>query len=304
MQHAQTGSGPVQLDDALRADLMAAQRNEITERLIYTRLAGVMANPDNAEVLRAVAADELGHYGFWKRFTGADVKPNRLRAAFYYWVARIFGFTFGIKLMERGEEQAQVTYGRIAHVIPEARQIVDDEDRHEHELLALLDEEQLKYVGSMVLGLNDALVELTGALAGFTFALRDTRLIALAGLITGIAASFSMAASEYLATKSEAEASGGGADPLKSSLYTGAAYVFTVVLLIAPYLLLTNYMLCLALTLAAAVLIILVFTYYISVARDLPFRRRFLEMATISLGVAALSFGIGFAIRELLGIDI
>lgn len=302
----------VELSQALRQDLLRSQRNEITEHLIYTRLAGTMSNPGNAEVLRTIAADELEHYGFWKQYTGEDVKPDRLKAGFFYWVARVFGFTFGIKLMERGEEEAQVTYDRIAHEIPEAHRIVADEDRHEHELLALLDEERLKYVGSMVLGLNDALVELTGALAGFTFALQNTRLIALAGLITGIAASFSMAASEYLATKSEAHAAGegrgGGGDPasnpLKSALYTGTAYILTVVLLIAPYLLFSNYLVCLGLTLATAVLIILVFTYYISVARDLPFRERFFEMAAISLGVAALSFGIGFLIRVALGIDI
>jgi VIT1/CCC1 family predicted Fe2+/Mn2+ transporter len=46
-------------------------------------------------------------------------------------------------------------------------------------------------------------VELTGALSGLTLAFRNTRLIAMAGLITGIAASLSMAGSEYLATKSE-----------------------------------------------------------------------------------------------------
>ena len=63
--------------------------------------------------------------------------------------------------------------------------------------------EPYRYTGSIVLGLNDALVELTGALAGLTLALQDTKLIALTGSITGIAAALSMGASEYLSTKSE-----------------------------------------------------------------------------------------------------
>jgi len=218
----------------------------------------------------------------------------------FYWLARILGLTFSIKLMERGEGQAQVTYGRIARSIPEARRVAEDEDRHEQQLLGMLDEERLRYVGSMVLGRNDALVELTGALAGFSLAMRNTRLIALAGLVTGIAASFSMAASEYLSKKSEE----GQGDPLKSSFYTGAAYIVTVLLLIAPYLLLGHYLLCLAVTMAIAILIILGFNYYLSVAKDLPFRRHFLQMAGISLGVAALSFGIGYLIRVLLGVEV
>jgi len=288
------------MKDCLLRDLLQAQRNEITEHRIYNRLANREKDPRNARVLRRIAKDELRHYGFWKKHTGREVKPARWQVFKFYWLARILGLTFSIKLMERGEGQAQVTYGRIARSIPEARRVAEDEDRHEQQLLGMLDEERLRYVGSMVLGLNDALVELTGALAGFSLAMRNTRLIALAGLVTGIAASFSMAASEYLSKKSEE----GQGDPLKSSFYTGAAYIVTVLLLIAPYLLLGHYLLCLAVTMAIAILIILGFNYYLSVAKDLPFRRHFLQMAGISLGVAALSFGIGYLIRVLLGVEV
>ena len=69
------------------------------------------------------------------------------------------------------------------------------EQEHEAALIELIDEERLRYISSMVLGLNDALVELTGALAGFTFALGNTTTIAMAGFITGSAATLSMAAS-------------------------------------------------------------------------------------------------------------
>jgi VIT1/CCC1 family predicted Fe2+/Mn2+ transporter len=152
----------------------------------------------------------------------------------------------------------------------------------------------------MVLGLNDALVELTGALAGFTLALQNTRLIAMAGFITGIAASLSMGASEYLSTKSEE----GPQDPGKACLYTGSAYVLTVLFLIFPYLIFTNYFVCLASMLINAVIVILIFTFYISVAKDTPFGKRFFEMAGISLGIAALTFVIGFFVRMAFNIDI
>jgi uncharacterized membrane protein YdjX (TVP38/TMEM64 family) len=88
-------------------------------------------------------------------------------------------------------------------------------------------------VGSIVLGLNDALVELTGTLAGLTFALQRGSIVAISGIITGIAAAFSMAASDYLASKAE-----GDPRAKKSAIYTGAAYLVTVVLLVLPYLLL------------------------------------------------------------------
>ncbi|HAE59868.1 MAG TPA: rubrerythrin family protein, partial [Anaerolineae bacterium] len=178
--------------------------------------------------------------------------------------------------------------------------IHEDEEEHEEKLLEMLDEERLRYAGSVVLGLNDALVELTGALAGLTLALQNVQLIALSGLITGIAASLSMAASEYLSTRSEKT----DKHPVRAAIYTGIAYIITVALLILPYLLLENYILCLAISLTTGVIIIAVFNYYISVAKGENFKRRFAEMAGLSLGVALFSFIIGYFIRIWLGVEI
>ena len=288
------------LESRTRDVLLAAQRNEITEHVVYRKLAQAVKDPHNAKVLSRISDDEHRHYRVWKGHTGEDVQPSRLKVCVYYLLARLFGVTFGIKLMERGEGMARDSYRALPDSVPEAMQIADEEDEHEAQLIGLIDEELLQYVGSMVLGLSDALVELTGALAGLTLALANTRLIAMTGLITGIAASLSMAASEYLYTKSEET----GQDPLKAALYTGTAYVFTVFFLILPYLLFDSLYLCLGIALANAIVVILAFTFYISVARDLSFREWFSEMASLSLGVAALSFGIGYVIRVFLGVDI
>ena len=220
----------------LREQLLVYQRNEITEHHIYKRLAGTIKSPENKRVLEKIADDELRHYWRWRIYTQQDVKPGKLTAWKYYLISRIFGFTFGIKLMERSEEDAQDNYEQLREAIPEVEAIIRDENEHEDALIQLLDEERLRYVGSIVLGLNDALVELTGALAGLTLALQDTNLIALTGSITGIAAALSMGASEYLSTKSE----GGDQNPLRASIYTGSAYIVTVLVLILPYLVLSN----------------------------------------------------------------
>jgi VIT1/CCC1 family predicted Fe2+/Mn2+ transporter len=290
----------MEISQHVRKKLLNYQKNEITEYHIYRRLAAAIKTPENREVLTKIAADELRHYHEWKTYTQQDVKPNQIMIEKYYWISRTLGFTFGIKLMERGEESAQENYENLYDTIPEAKRIAQEENAHEQALLDLLDEERLRYVGSIVLGLNDALVELTGALAGLTLALQDTRLIALTGSITGIAAALSMGASEYLSTKSEQVEK----SPLKASLYTGSAYIATVILLILPYLLLKNYYVCLASSLSISIVIIALFNYYISVAKDVPFKNRFLEMSGLSLGVAGLSFVVGIVIRNFLGIDV
>jgi len=284
----------------LNATLFAMQRGEITEHHIYNKIAAAQKDPHNREVLNRIAQDELGHYGIWKRYTHQDVEPDTPRIWFYYLIARIFGITFAIKLMEGVEKRAQSYDKALINKIPEIQTILTNEEIHERELIALIDEERLKYVGSVVLGLNDALVEFTGTLAGLTFAIQNTQIIAVVGLIMGVAASLSMGASEYLSQRSD----GGPTDPLKASVYTGVAYILTVALLILPFLIFTSPYYALMLTLLGAVLVIFLFTFYISVAKDLPFWRRFGEMLLISLGIAAISFVIGIFIRTVLHINV
>ena len=134
---------------------------------------------------------------------------------------------------------------------------------------------RLKYTGSIVLGLNDALVELTGALAGFTLALQNTQLIAMVGLITGIAAALSMASSEYLSIRID----GNGHNPVRAAIYTGTAYITTVFLLVAPFFIFSDYITAMIITLVTVLFIIAGFTYYIAKANKLSVIERFLEMA-------------------------
>jgi len=282
--------------------LTRMQKNELTEHLIYTKIAGRLADGKNRNILQEVARDEYRHYEYLKKLTGADVQPDRLRILFYCTVTIVFGLSFGLKLMEKGEVVASEIYSRLSGSCEGAGALSIDEQRHENELLNLLSEERLEYAGSVVLGLNDALVELTGALAGLTFALQNSRLIALAGLVTGFAASLSMAASGYLSSREEA-GSDGTKNPLKAAMYTGIAYVTTVMLLIAPYFIFTGVFAAFSATMLTAMCIIFLYTFYITTAKGLPFWHRFGEMAAISLTIALISFGIGIVLKRFLGVD-
>lgn len=290
-----------QISEKSLAVIKKMQQNEITESAVYREIAMFAKGDENKKTLRRLASEERAHAEIWQKYTGIEMKPQRGKVFKYKWIARIFGFTFAIKLMERGEMDAQKEYEALSAEVPESVEIRKQEEEHEEALIAMLDEESLKYVGSMVLGMNDALVELTGSLAGFTFAMQNTKLIALAGLIIGISATFSMASSEFLSARSE-----GRTDALKSCTYTGVAYLITVILLILPFLLLGNaqYLIALAIMMAIVVGIIAVFTYYISVAQDGKFKSRFLEMTLISVGVAVLSFVVGALAKHFLGVEV
>jgi VIT1/CCC1 family predicted Fe2+/Mn2+ transporter len=275
------------------------QISEITEYIIYSKLAKREKNAKNRKTLETIANDELAHSLYWRTFTEKDAKPRRRTVLFFTLISRLLGLTFGLKLLEKGEDRASAKYGSLIGKIPGAKKIQADEDAHEKKLLSLIEEEKLNYAGSIVLGLNDALVELTGALAGLSFGFQNTKTIAFAGLVTGVAAGFSMAAAAYLSRVHDGEA-----HPVKSALYTGVAYFITVSLLILPFLFMTDFRVCIALTIAIAILIIFLFNFYISVAKDYPFKRRFAEMAIISIGVTVISFAVSLGIKSYFGIDL
>lgn len=289
------------LDQEVIELLLHRQKDEVTGAILYRNMAKREKNQKNKELLLNMAKDEQEHAAVWADMTKQKVKPDTFRIKRLNLLSRILGFTFVLKIIQKDEQMAQEEYEKLVDRVPEAIKIEADERRHEEALIDLLDEERLQYVGSMVLGLNDALVELTGTIAGMTFALQNTQLVALSGIITGISATLSMAASNYLAERAD-----GNPNAMKSSLYTGIAYLITVVFLVTPYLIFTNelYIAALLTMLTFVILIIFFFNYYISVAKGYNFKRRFLEMASISLSVTVISFLIGLVAKALLGIDV
>ncbi|MCX7661245.1 MAG: VIT1/CCC1 transporter family protein [Candidatus Omnitrophica bacterium] len=280
--------------------LLKLQQNEFSEYIIYKKLALISKKKEYREILEKIAEEELRHYNFFKGITQKDTKQNNFKVFIYLFLSRSLGLNFALKLMEKGESLAPGIYEEIKASIPQIEKIIGDEKKHESELISLINEEHLRYISSMVLGLNDALVELTAALVGFSFALQNTRLIAIVGLITGISASMSMSASEYLSTKQEDTEK----SPIKASIYTGFAYILTVLILVLPYFFFKNLFLALGSVITSAILIIFIFNFYISITKELNFRKRFLEMFGLSLSVALINFAIGLIIRRVFKIDI
>ena len=285
-----------QISNELMKLVKKAQIDEEQGSILYAFMAKREKNEENKKLLEKMSQDEKIHAEVWKSITKKDLKPNKFSILWFKILTVVMGFTFVVKTMQKKENLAQYGYEQMKNELPEAAKMLEDERRHEKELYNMLDEERLHYIGAMVLGLNDALVELTGAIAGVTFALANTRLVALTGIITGVSATFSMAASNYLAERAD-----NNPKALKSSIYTGVAYLITVVLLVLPYLLLpTNmYALAFAIMLATVILIIMFFNFYISVAKEEPFLKNFATMAIISLSVAVISYIIGVLAKNL-----
>jgi len=288
------------MDKSATKKLLEFQRDEIFGYTIYKKLSEFRAvSEKNREILKKISRDEFEHYNTLKKYTQKEIKPNPFIVFAFILLARLLGIVFCVKVMELKENEAQESYRDLLSEIPEAGKIIEDETRHEKLLMDMLHEERIEYISSMVLGISDAIVELTGALAGVSLALQNSKLIGIVGVVTGISASLSMGSSEYLSQKSEK-----GKHPLKAAIYTTVAYFLTVLMLVVPFFMFSSFYYALALMFFDATVVILLFSFFVSVVKESSFKKNFLEMFIISFSVSIVSFAIGYVARKALNVNI
>ncbi len=217
---------------------------------------------------------------------------------FVFKIIRIFtGLTFTLKLLERHEKESTKKYKDYLKKLDgkarkRLKKIIYEEEFHEKSVLDEIKEERVEFTGSIVLGVNDSLVEITGALAGLVSVIQNSLLVGFSGLIIGVAAAMSMTASAYLQAKQDDRKS-----PRKSAFYTGFSYVAVVGLLIFPFFLMSQSFSALALTIVVAIIIASSTAVYTSVLFERGLKKELAEMLVLSMGVAAISFLIGSAVK-------
>lgn len=276
-------------------------RGEYRDSQIYAALLARESDPVFRDTLKKMLTHEKKHFALWREFASQkefSVSPLTLRL--YLFMRRVLGLTFTLRFLEHAEHNGIELYKEArSHIDGEFRplfnEIIEDETRHEKELIKEIKEEKVEFISSIILGLNDGLIELTGALVGFSFAFSGPRTVALTGLITGIAASLSMASSAYMQARHEQ-----GKDAKKSALYTGISYITVVILLIVPFFLFAATLSALIVMFAIALVIIFSISYYTAIIFERPFKKQFSEILLFSLGVSLISFLIGSLFQSFL----
>lgn len=280
---------------------LTQQQNECNDHALYTALARREKELQNRRVFEKIAREELAHYRFWTQITHRELTPSRTLIRFYLLMVSLFGTAFTLKLVERREVGAEAFYRSLFDTYPQARQIYAQERSHEQELINMLHDKKLLYAGAIVLGMNDALVELTGTLSGIALAFDHTLAVGVTGAIMGIAASLSMAGSSYLeARENPDEAIRAGV----YAAYTGIAYILTTLMLVLPFFFFASITVALITMFSGAFVSITVYNFYVAVAKEQSFVRRTAQMMLITFGVALISFAIGYAVRHYMGIEI
>ena len=280
---------------------LTQQQNEINDYTIYKTLATYQMDENNKKIFEKIAKEEKKHYEFWIKITNQEIKAQKFLVWWFILLVKVLGTSFALKSLEKREAGAELFYKELFEIYPESRQIYKQEEEHEFELIRMLNDKKLLYAGAIVLGMNDALVELTGTLSGIALAFDKSIVVGFTGLIMGIAASLSMAGSAYFEAKENPSEI---INPITYSLYTGVSYILTTAILVVPFFIFETMAYSLIMMFICAFLAIISYNFYISVAKDLNFSTRVLQMSTITFGVAIISFIIGYLVKYYFGIEI
>jgi VIT1/CCC1 family predicted Fe2+/Mn2+ transporter len=280
------------------------RRAEHTDHILYAELARTEKDPSRRDLLKQLSSKEEDHYEFWNRLSpGKTPTISRFYLRLILLARTLFGLTFTLKLLERREEKTIKEYKELIPTFPENEKpylesMIRDEEEHESGFIAQLNERVVSYMSFIVLGLADAIVEITGVHAGFLGVTSSTLIAGIAGMVVGFAAAISMASAAYLQAKSDLTRS-----PNISALTTGTAYLSAVVLLALPYFLTKNMLYAFGSSVIVAILLVASFTLYGSVLNEKSFKKEFGLTTALTLGTALGTFLFGDFIGRLFGVQ-
>ncbi|MGA2874875.1 MAG: VIT1/CCC1 transporter family protein, partial [Nitrososphaerales archaeon] len=177
--------------------------------------------------------------------------------------------------------------------------MIIEEEKHEHDFRNDIQSSYIKYISFVILGLADAIVEISGIHAGSLGIYDSTRLTGFAGIIAGAAASIAMASAAYAQAKQ-----GFSGSASVSAAFTGVSYFVSAVVLATPYFLTENMITAVSASITFAVIILAVTNYYNSVISEKSFIRDFAEMVGITFGATIALYVLGQLIRSYFGITV
>jgi vacuolar iron transporter family protein len=290
---------------SLEEAAIEGRKGELTDYTIYSKLSHMGKDKKLCEIFSKLAATEHKHYLFWGRYCKYEsVRPDYAKVYTLLFLRHLLGAAFVVKYLESTEGDAVKNYSSLRALIPSKdkkllEMIIKDEESHEKAFADQIQDSYIKYVSFIVLGLADALVEVTAIYTGSLGVYHSTILTGLAGIIAGAAASISMASAAYLQAKQGFKGS-----PFTAAGYTGASYFLSTLVLAAPYFLTSTMFTAMASSIALCVLIIASVSWYNSIMTGSNFKKDFTELAGIMFATAIILFIIGMLIRHVFGISV
>ena len=203
-----------------------------SERLsyeIYSKLEVIEHNTKLKKKLRELRNLDVNHIKIWEsvyKDMGLPItkKSHRLEIFSFLLLRRIFGAGLTLSVINSMENRKVSDLSKVFEDMSEKEKdkIVDYlvEELYQERLLKKESWEKgvLSHIRDVVFGMNDGLVEVLAAIAGFTGAIHNNLIIAVAGIIVGLSGTLSMAVGAYLSSKSEKDLDRDGLSRLELEL--------------------------------------------------------------------------------------
>ena len=203
-----------------------------SERLsyeIYSKLEVIEHNTKLKKKLKELRNLDVNHIKIWEsvyKDMGLPItkKSHRLEIFSFLLLRRIFGAGLTLSVINSMENRKVSDLSKVFEDMSEKEKykIVDYlvEELYQERLLKKESWEKgvLSHIRDVVFGMNDGLVEVLAAIAGFTGAIHNNLIIAVAGIIVGLSGTLSMAVGAYLSSKSEKDLDRDGLSRLELEL--------------------------------------------------------------------------------------
>jgi len=190
---------------------------EINDKILYTELANLIFDKELKENILKIAKTEEKHANFWQKFIisrGGQLpkeKIDRKKLFLLKFLSKFINPIIFIYLAEIGEDSAVKKYydfyknaGLTEYERSSLKNIISDEIEHETYFLNQAENLGLSNVRDLILGINDGLVEILGAVAGLTAVYTtNPQIIGISGIVVGLAGALSMGIGAYLSVKSQ-----------------------------------------------------------------------------------------------------
>ena len=301
-------------------------QDELLDHETYLRLARVEKNVEIKELLQRLADKEKEHIDIWRTLLGDAGEAIGVPAFLNFRVfmleamRKVLGIAFVTRLLERDEANGLERYkeGLSGNALQEKdkrylRRIIKDEQGHELAFASKVEkyEGELGYTQSIILGLNDGLVEILAIVAGLATVATTSFIVVIIGLIAGISGTLSMAGGVYLSSKSQGLVQEDGGSkrkkkifPSREGYYTGIYYFLGALIAVVPFILgLQGYVGIITSIILVSIALIVASTI-IAVISGTSIRRRSLEMLAISLGAAFATILFGTFVKAYFGVTI
>jgi vacuolar iron transporter family protein len=303
--------------------------DELFDLSLYQSLRDV-ASGELRDILDELIPIEEHHFAFWQDFFDLHVKAldlgRRLKLVLLVSICRLLGAPAIHLVLEAIEVYGVRKYVRVWSEYGDGplgaavRTILDDEFKHEDEVVTAASERQInpERVRDIFLGLNDGLVEILGAVSGFFAAFGNSAAVLVAGLTVAVAGALSMAAGAWVAVSSESEvrtteaarrrflgesvpAIGTAETPLASATIVGAGYFAGALVPVLPVLGGATTLLPSLLTAGTLIIIVSIVVAFLS---GMNIKRRVITNLLIIAAAVGITFAIGVVTKLVWGVSV